>query len=234
VKSRLGHIREAIAGTAVIAFTLLTPFLKSWHSRWGATGAEVKRPLPGDDLVPQSKGGYTHAVTIHAPASEVWPWVVQIGQGRGGYYSYELLENLTGCNIHNADDIMPGFQRLGVGDSILMHPKNPNPYKVAAIEPGRVLVLLIRVDAPAGGSFEPGHKAPRTYQNQSWVLFLEETGEGTTRLISRSRNDYAGGLANTLLYGFFGPVSLVMDRKMLMGIKQRAEKQGRGGRDKRG
>jgi hypothetical protein len=176
--------------------------------------------------VPQSKGGYTHAVTIHALASKVWPWVVQIGQGRGGYYSYELLENLTGCNIHNADKIMPEFQRLEVGDSILMHPKNPNPYKVAAIEPGRSLVLVIRVDAPAGGAFEPGYKAPRTYQNQSWVLFLEETGEGTARLISRSRNDYAGGLANTLAFGFFGPVSLVMDRKMLMGIKQRAEKHG--------
>lgn len=204
---KLKTVGEGVEGAFLIAFILLTPFLRSRHSRWGATDAEIQRSLPGDNLVPNSRGGYTHAITVRASTAAVWPWLVQIGQGRGGFYSYELLENMAGCQIHNADRILSEFQQLEIGDRVGMHPKTGNPYEVNFIEPGRVLVLLLRDKTQTG----------------SWVFFLEELDANTSRLISRSRNDYSRSLGNTLTFGILGPISIVMDRKMLLGIKKRAE-----------
>ena len=216
------YIKEGIAGAAIIAFALLTPFLQHRRERWGATDAEIHRSLPGDDLVPNSKGGYTHAVTIHVPAAEVWPWIVQLGQNKGGFYSYELLENIGGCKIHNADDIVPEFQDTVVGDRVAMSPKGA-PYIVAAIEPGQAFVLQLRVDLQTQETVDDTQPLPDKYQDSSWVFFLEESAEGTTRLISRSRNDWNQSKTNTFFYGMFGVISLAMDRKMLKGIKKRAE-----------
>jgi hypothetical protein len=106
---------EGIAGAFLIAAALLTPFLRSWRTKWGATDAEVHRSLPGDELVPHPKWGYAYAITIRASAVDVWPWLVQMGQDRGGMYSYEWLENLVGGDIHNADRIIPELQPLEVG-----------------------------------------------------------------------------------------------------------------------
>ncbi len=195
-----------------MAAVFLLPFLRSPYRTWGATEDEVNRSLPGDDLVPDSKGGYTHAITIQAPALEVWPWLLQIGQGRGGFYSYEVLEDLAGSQIDNADRIITEFQDLEVGDSVRIHPKSGSPYTVAGIEQDRMLILQMRVNA-----------TPKKYQNSSWVFVLEEPDEETTRLINRSRNDWDRSLLNALVFGIFGPISMVMDRKMLLGIKQRAE-----------
>jgi hypothetical protein len=103
-KFKFNEFVEGIAGAFLIAAALLTPFLRSWRTKWGATDAEAHRSLPGDDLVPHSKCGYTHTITIRASAAEVWPWLVQMGQGRGGMYSYEWLEKLVGCDIHYAAD----------------------------------------------------------------------------------------------------------------------------------
>ena len=193
---------------AVIAVALLTPFLRSRYRKWGATDADVTRSLPGDDLVPHPKGGYTHAITIRASAADVWPWLVQMGQGRGGFYSYEFLENLVGCDIHNADRIIPELQHLDVGDGVRLHPKAP-PLPVAAIEPGRVIVLYPR---------------EFTQNGSAWVFFLDELDEGTTRLIARFRFDYKPSPGNKLGYNFFlEPISCLMQRKMLLGIKQQAE-----------
>ena len=220
--SNFKDIGEGIVGAAAIAVALLTPMLRSRRCRWGATDAEVHRSLSGDDLVPHSKGGYTHAITIRASAAGVWPWLVQMGQGRGGFYSYDWLENLVGCDIHNANRIIPELQHLGVCGVVRMHPK-ATPYRVAAIEPGRALVLQIRVDTQTGNTFELTDTMPGKYLNQSWVFFLGELDGGTTRLISRSRNDWNRSLGNALVFGIFGPISLVMDQKMLLGIKQRVE-----------
>jgi len=206
-----------------MAVSLITPFFNDRRRRWGATEDEIGKAWPGDDLVSQPKGEYTHAITINAPAAAVWPWLVQIGQGRGGFYSYEFLENMIGCKMRNADKIIPELQNLKVGDNIPMHPTLGNPYRVAAIEPGRALILSIRVDAQTGKVFEPGEKLPEEYRNMSWLFFLDEGDNGTTRLISRSRNDWNQSLGNTIFFGIFGPLTLEMDRKMLKGIKERAE-----------
>ena len=158
------------------------------------------------------------------PAAAIWPWLVQIGQDRGGFYSYELLENMVGCKIHNADKIIPEYQHLEVGDSIPMHPSMGSPYKVVAIEPNRALILLLREDLATGKEFDPGDKMPEKYQNMSWLFFLDEWDDGTTRLISHSRNDWNESLGNTISYGLFGPLTIEMDRKMLKGIKERVER----------
>jgi len=206
--SNFKYIGEGIVGAAAIAVALLTPLFQARRARWGATAAEVQHSLPGDDLVPHPKGGYTHAITIRASAADVWLWLVQMGQGRGGFYSYEFLQNLVGCQIHNADRIIPGFQHLEVGDSVRLHPKAP-PLQVATIEPGRVIVLY-------AGEY--------TRNGSTWVFFLDELDEGTMRLIARFRFDCKPSLGNMLGYSFvLEPISCLMQRKMLLGIKQRAE-----------
>jgi hypothetical protein len=148
---------------------------------------------------------------------------VQIGQDRAGFYSYEFLENLAGCNIENADRIVPELQHVEVGDKVTMHPSNQYPYVIAGIESDRALILQIRADTQTGEYFELTDPLPDDYLNQSWVFFLDQLDAGTTRLISRSRNDYAPSRTNKLVFGFFGPVSIVMDRKMVQGIKARVE-----------
>ena len=217
------NLGEGLTGMAIMATSLLTPFLNGRRRKWGTTEEEIQRDYPGDDLVPESKGVYLHAITINASAAEIWSWLVQIGQDRGGFYSYELIENMIGCKIRTADKIIPEYQHLEVGDSIPMHPSMGSPYVVVAIEPERALVLLQRVDVNTGKTFQPGDRMPEKYQNMSWLFFLDESDDGTTRLISRSRNDWNPSLGNTIFYGIFGALTMEMDRKMLKGIKQRVE-----------
>ncbi len=221
---KLKNIVEGIQGATFIVFALVTPFLRSRRARWGATDAEVKKKLPGDELLPHPKWGWTHAVTIKASATEVWQWLVQIGQGRGGFYSYEFLENLVGCDIHNADRIMPEFQQLKVGDGIRLAPKVPG-LPVAIIEPNHALVLNVKAKTliTSGAKFE--EPAQQKYFGANWIWVVEKVDEKTTRLIDRWSMDYSLGLVSQLTYGtcFVEPISFVMDRKMLLGIKQRAE-----------
>ena len=99
----------AIGSAAIAAYVRR---VRPWLMHWGSRGAEVRLALPGDELVPHPKLSATHAVSIHAPASEVWAWLVQMGQGRGGFYSYDCIENWMGLDIHNADRILPEFQNL--------------------------------------------------------------------------------------------------------------------------
>ena len=106
MNKKLTNIREGISGSFLMAIALITPFLRSRRTQWGATEEEVKGSLPGDEIIANPKWQYTQAITIAVPAEKVWPWLVQIGQGRGGFYSYQALENLVGCNIHNADRII--------------------------------------------------------------------------------------------------------------------------------
>ncbi len=208
-------ILENIEGAGLIGFHLLAPFMRGWRSRWGATPAELERKLPGDEYVEHPKWECTHAITIFAPAKEVWGWLVQIGVGRAGLYSYEKLENLAGCQIHNANQIIAKYQRLKAGDEIKIHPKAPG-MQVTAVEP-RQYILVHNDNRQAGNP---------SYLHTTWIWHLDAIDANTTRLISRSRNDYSPELANRLWMGplFVEPVSFVMERKMLLGIKDRAER----------
>ncbi len=216
---KLRNIVEGIGGAVVMAFAVATPFLRRWRTSWGATGEEIDASLPGDNIVGQPKWQYTQAITIAAPIERVWPWLVQIGQGRGGFYSYEVLENLVGCNIHNADRIIPEFQRLEPGDSVMLHPKVP--YPVVMVDRGRAIVL--HYETRKGLTPVPGTKAA-DYFESTWLFFLDGRGANSTRMISRFRIDYNPSTRNKLSYGYFvEPISSTMQQEMLRGMKKRAE-----------
>ena len=126
------------AGTAAAAYAFL---VRPWQMRWGATDEEITTRLPGDELVRDDAPiQSTHAITINAPVSAVWPWLVQIGQNRGGFYSYEWLENLVGCRMNNAERVLPEYQDLKEGDEIWLHPKAP-PLHVLRVEKEKYIVL---------------------------------------------------------------------------------------------
>lgn len=200
-------IEEGLGALAIAGCIVTSPVIRPWYSRWGATEAEVDMSLPGDEQVPNPVLVSTRAITIQAPVSAVWPWLVQMGQGRGGLYTYERLENLAGCEMHNASRIIPEYQLLEVGDKVRLVPEGREPYfVVSAIEPGRAIVLA-------------GDDPPTT-----WGFILEPVDENTTRLIVRWRQDYEPTFGNVLGWRVFtDPITFVMERKMLQGIKVRAE-----------
>ena len=220
----LNNIWETVCGGAFVLGLFILPFLRSKYRTWGSTEEELNRELPGDELVKDVKGWYNHAITINAAPADVWPWIVQLGQNKGGFYSYELMENIVGSKIHNADNIVPEFQNTLVGDKVMMTPKAA-PYIVAAIEPDQSFVLRLRVNLQTQETVDNNQPLPDKYQDSSWLFFLEETAEGATRLISRSRNDWNHSKTNTFIYSIFGVISQVMDRKMLKGIKRRVYEQ---------
>jgi hypothetical protein len=170
-------------------------------------------------VVAQPRYQTTHALTIQAPRSQVWRWLVQLGQGRGGLYSYDWLENLFGLGFRSADQIIPELQTLEVGDQVWLAPRDsamPLWYEVLNLQPPQTLVLGPHGDRDQ--ALEQGLPWP------TWVFVLRDLGNGSTRLIVRMRSDFkptvVGLLANK--YGL-EPVHFAMERKMLLGIKRRAE-----------
>jgi hypothetical protein len=217
-----------IASILVVLAVLYLAVLRPWHLRRGATDAEVRRSLPGDDLVPDPKSGYTHAVTVKASVSEVWPWLAQIGYKRAGWYSHDWLHRLMGIagsvddEHHSATRIIPDLQDLKVGDVVEIAPGMG--YVVASIDPERLLILQSRVDTGKWESLSSNDPLPEKYLCSSWVWLLEEIDEKTTRLIVRVRGDYNPGLLSTLSVGIPNELgSLVMQPKTLRVLKQRAE-----------
>jgi hypothetical protein len=178
---------------------------------WGARREEVTRGLPRDDLLPNPDILATWAISIDAPPSAVWPWLVQMGSGRGGAYTYDWIENLFGLGMHSAGEILPQFQDLKQGDELPLGPGRPT-MRVEVFEPGRALSLR----------FED--------HNWVWTFALFPEGAGT-RLLSRNRIATPHASPVTRLFGLLvmEPGSLVMERKMLLGIRERAERLVAGG-----
>jgi hypothetical protein len=212
LKNAVGSTLVEMAAGAGL-FSAYIYFVRPWHLRWGATDEEVHEVLPGDELVPNPESGATHAITIAAPVAEVWGWLVQIGQTRGGFYSYTWLENLVGCDMRNAEAIVPEWQTLRAGDVVWLHPKAP-PLAVLLVIPQRAMVLGEAADK-AG---------PKGVGTGTWGLYVKEIDEKTTRLIVRNRWVRRPGLVTWLgNYGLLEPAHFVMERKMMLGIKARAE-----------
>jgi hypothetical protein len=187
---------------------------------WGTQPGEDDAPLPGDDVVARPRYTCTRAVTVDAPPGDVWPWLVQIGQGRGGLYSYDWLENLAGLNMHSADRIVPELQDLAVGDEIRLVPPDSRvdlAFVVERLDPGEALVL-----APGE---PPEEVLAKGLPYATWAFVVRPTDGGGSRLLARFRSDFAPRPGSTLVnkYGL-EPAHFVMERKMLLGIKQRAEK----------
>jgi len=177
---------------------------------WGATAEEVADSLPGDSVVPDPHLTATRAITIHRRAAEVWSWIAQLGQGRGGFYSYERLENLIGAHIHNADGIVTSWQDVHVGDEVHLAPEVALSVVMAEVP----VALVLRGGVPMGS-------IPSPY-DFSWAFVLREESEGVTRLVVRERYRYLRGWARFIVEPV-AIVSFVMTHKMLRGIKDRAE-----------
>jgi len=206
--AKLAGSLTAVAGVAAGLVAAYALVVRPWHLRWGATDDECREPLPGDELTRDVKLSSTHAVSIDAPPSEVWPWIVQIGQDKGGFYSYTWLENMVGCQMYNADEIVPRYQHVEVGDKMWLHPKAP-PLPILIVEQQRALVMGSNTD-------EAG----------TWGFYLKAIASNRTRLIVRGRGERKPGALSWLGHHvLFEPAHFVMERKMLIGIKQRAERE---------
>lgn len=200
--------------------------IRPWMLSWGVQQEDLLLSYQGEGVLPDPKIDSMHAITIDAPPSRVWPWLVQLGQGKGGFYSYDFLENMTGLDIHTANEIVPEWQSLKVGDRVMLGKGIGIP--VVALEPERALVLHgdTRTDTPAAegqeGVIPP--MRPGDYLATTWGLYLNETEEGRTRLVTRLLIDWNPSPLNSIFYRvFLEPVSFLMERKMLLGIKERAE-----------
>jgi hypothetical protein len=204
----------AAAGLCVLFFWIERP----WFMRWGATDAEVRATLAGDERVPRAMEQSTRAVTVQAPIDRVWPWLAQLGQDRGGFYSYEILEDLVGCEMPRATRILPEHQDWKPGDALWMYPPDKlngiAHAPLVAFERGRHLVFVTR---PIGA--RPGQTIQAT-----WGFYLEPVGGSQTRLIVRSRGVQSTDVLGAFLdRGLFEPMHYVMERKMMVEIRALAE-----------
>lgn len=188
--------------------------IRPWHLRWGATDEELTETLPGDDVKPDAGIQVTHAITIEAPPETVWKWLVQIGQDRGGFYSYDWLENVFGLQVRNTDEIKPEWQKLEIGDFVRSAHKgwmggrfdDKAGWFVVGLEPNRLLVLRDEIE------------------KGSWAFILKPIGENQTRLIVRVRGDEATNLGRKIVnLALFEPGHFIMERKMLLTLKEKAE-----------
>jgi hypothetical protein len=213
-----------VGGAQVAATTLTAPVARRRYNRWGATGDEVAAAMPGDALVAVPRMTYTRAVTVAAPPDRVWPWLVQIGQGRGGLYSFDGLENLLRCDIHSVDRILPEHQHLAAGNLIRMGPTGYPCFRVHAVEPPEALVLVGADPKPPHAPADAG--SPTGTSTWQWQLRPADRGR-STRVLVRQRLTYPDGQA--LLWHLVEPVAFVMERQMLRGLRDRA--QGRIGTD---
>jgi hypothetical protein len=195
----------ALAGVGALSLTLA----RGRYLRWGSTPGELAATLPGDELMPRASITATRAISVAAAAADVWPWIAQLGQGRGGFYSYDFLENLVGCDMHNADKVVPEWQSIAVGDDVRLHPDVA--LRVAAVDPGTALVLR--------GGIPMGTVAPP--YDFTWAFAVRAQADGTTRLVVRERYAYTRWWS-ALLVEPVQLISFIMSRRMLLGIRRRA------------
>jgi hypothetical protein len=188
---------------------LTAPLYRRWHLHWGATAKEMTAPLPGDDLQPHAQYRTTRAITIEAPPAAVWPWLVQVGCGRAGFYSNDLLDNLA---RPSATTILPGLQQLEVGQWVPMSPSatptDKTAFTVRAFDEERWL-LWVKPDSV-------------------WAWQLTPTDDNGTRLVTRIHAVYDWHHPRSAALGVvlmeFGDFAML--RRMLRGIKARAESTG--------
>lgn len=230
----LQHIADGVVGAAAIASTVLgNPLLRAFYRKWGATEHEAHRLLPGDELIENPRLQYTRAITIAAPPATVWPWLIQIGHGRAGWYSYDVLEDAAGVGNfvdgESAERVVPELQTLAVGDEVPLHDRAS--FRVERIKPDHLLLLCEARDNATGERFDVHGPRPADFTVATWAFVLEEPDEsegpatrGGTRMLIRWRLDYTPTRSHDLMWkGFVEPINFVMERRMMLGLKHRAE-----------
>ena len=227
---RAVQVAGAVFGTIVFG-RWAAGRLRSWQLTWGASAHEAAAQLPGDGFVPSADLVATRAISIAAPPEQVWPWIAQLGQQRGGFYSYDRLENLVGCRIHSADEVVEAWQDVHVGDALHLHPEVA--LEVARVEPGRALVVrgavpvagalsrTVATDLNAAPAAPPAAPPPTPPYDFSWAFVLRPE-QGGTRLLVRERYGYLRPSAAALVEPV-ALVSFVMTQRMLRGIRDRVE-----------
>lgn len=214
---RRGRAVAAVAGLAAGGYVALQVLGRGW----GATTHERHRLLPGDDLVPTPVAETTHAITIAAPPAEVWPWLVQMGYHRGGWYTYEWVDRyLFRMSNPSADEVIPELQGIGVGDIIPDGEPGTAWYDIVAMEEARHLVLHSTTHLPPQWRENPRIGA---WVDWSWVFVLEPIGPDATRLVVRVRGDCGPWWVRALFAGVIVPADFVMARSMLQGLARRVE-----------
>jgi hypothetical protein len=191
---------------------------RRWHQHWGATGREIAPPLPGDDLIAASRLDSTHAITIHASADQIWPWLAQMGyHGRAGTYSYDLFERRTGRNLYQVD---PDIRPLAVGDTMPFAPGMPMTVAVA----DRPHALVLWQVTSAGKAIDPAGPWGDDYVAWTWAFVLKPIDATTTRLLIRMRVSHQPAAKWAPYFWLLvEPAHFVMGRRQLLGIRQRAE-----------
>lgn len=195
-------ILDVLGGLPLFA---TAPLYRPWHMRWGATDEEIQDSMPGDEIVPKASFNATRAITISAPPEQVWPWIVQMGYRRAGFYTYELLDN---AGYNSADHILPEYQNPKIGDWMPMASKvnETTAFKVRSFETNRWLLW----EKP----------------DSTWSWKLIPVAGGRTRLVTRLKQRYAwenpGMAVLTVVLLEFGDFPMI--RRVLRGIKVRAER----------
>jgi proline iminopeptidase len=215
----LGRARQRMVPVALAAAVPLgyAGLVRPRLARLGATKEEAGRALPGDDLVQGARGRVTMAATIDAPPPDVWPWLAQMGLGRGGWYSVDRLDMFGGSS---AEDLHPEWQQIAVGDRLDSSPEGRTWFDVALVEPERVLGLVARVDLRRGVSVPAGEPLPRIAGESSWVFVLEPRGDATRLLVRTAgrQRPWPVGLVNP--FGWL-PVHALMQWRQLRGLEDR-------------
>ena len=195
--------------------------VRPWYLQWGASDAEARMPLPGDEIIPNAAGQETRAITIDAGADVVWRWVAQIGQDRGGFYSFDLLENLAGCRMPTVDRLRPERQSWVLGDKLWMYPPERAGGQGFA-------TLRTYVAGRALGFGTHAFGTPVTApENGSWAFIVQPLDRYTTRLLFRGRDARRSVAGIAFDRSIFEPVHFVMERRTMIGIKQLAEEEDR-------
>ncbi|QAY69833.1 SRPBCC family protein [Xylanimonas protaetiae] len=201
-------VRALVVAGVVVGAALLT---RRMTQTWGTLAGEADTALPGDDLLPDARVVATRGIGVDAPPRDVWPWLVQLGYCRGGFYSYDALERMIGLDIHSADTVEDRWQDLAVGDPVLL--ADGVVLQVADLEQDRHLVLRGSDELPGAGA------APYDF---TWSFVLRRVGTGT-RLLVRERY-VPHGPGSRALVEAVQPVSFLMTQRMLRGVRDRAER----------
>jgi hypothetical protein len=211
---------------ATMAYLMI---IRPWYKSWGSKGFESEITLPGDEQIPSPKVIVNRSIQISVPPEKVWPWLIQIGFQRAGWYSYDSLENAVGVadfmDGHSSTRIIPELQNLQVGDTI---PAAPDPYlkfNVIHLASPESMVLQALINPITGKNLREENIGSGIWMRQIWSFYLAETQDRNTHLIVRSRIDYGPELLmNPLSWFIIEPAHFIMEQKMLKGIKYRAEK----------
>ncbi|MDT0166022.1 SRPBCC family protein [Actinotalea sp. AC32] len=210
--STLRRTAVPVAAAVATAVVAAYPTARRRALEWGATPDETTAVLPGDSLVPRADLVATRATDVDVHPDHIWPWLAQIGQGKAGFYSYEALENLAGCDIHNADRVVGSWQDVAVGDEVHLHPDVA--LRVALVEPPDALVLH--------GGAPTDDDGPALF-DFSWAFVVRPgRDEGHSRLVVRERYHYRAPWAGSVVEPVAW-VSALMTERMLRGIRHRAE-----------